>query len=111
MDAVERRTEIERARAERVVYAARHVSRQIGASPEHLHGRRPARPFALGADALDAAPAEAGAPDADAVTQRLAIAEHEIEPPLAGSDHDRARLVVAGEADGRTRNRRPGVEA
>ena len=33
---------------------------------------------------FDAAPGEAVAADADAVAHRLAVAEHEIEPPFAG---------------------------
>src|SRR5689334_6927269 len=104
MNAIERGAEIERARAERIVGTAYHVARQIRPTPQHLRGRRPGWPFALGAHALHAAPAEALASNADAVAQRLAVAEHEIEAPLAGPDHDRAGLVVVGEADRRARN-------
>src|SRR5262249_62216947 len=86
VDAVERGAEIERARAERIVRTARHMAREVGPAPQHLRGRRPGRPFALGADALDAAPAEAVAPDADAVAQRLTIAQHEIKPSFPRPD-------------------------
>src|SRR5436309_11081989 len=106
MDAVERGPEIERARTERIVGPAGHMARQVGPSPQHLCGRCPARPFALGANALDAAPAEAVAPDADAIAQRLAVAQHEVEPTLAGPDYDRAGLVICGEAHGHARDRR-----
>src|SRR5882672_6036008 len=36
VDTVERRAEIHRARAKRIVGAADHVARQIGAAPQHL---------------------------------------------------------------------------
>src|SRR3981189_2232685 len=39
-------------------------------------------------------PAETAAADADAVAQRLAVAGHEIEPPLAGVDEDGSGRVV-----------------
>ena len=52
----------------------RHVARQVGPPLPHLRGRRPVRPLALGADVSDAAPGEADAADADAVTQGLAVA-------------------------------------
>src|SRR5215470_5327767 len=61
VDAVERRTEIHRARAERIVGTAGHVARQIGSAPEHLVGRRPIRPFTLHGDVVHARPGEAGA--------------------------------------------------
>src|ERR1700733_163456 len=55
MDAVQRRSKIHRPRPERVVDAAGHMPRQIGASRQHLRGWGPARPFLLGGDAVDAA--------------------------------------------------------
>ena len=73
VDAIQRRAQIHGARAERIVDAAGHVARQIGPPRQHLRGRRPARPFLLGGDAVGAAPAEAVAADADAVAQRLAV--------------------------------------
>ena len=68
-----------------------------GRRAQHLRRRRPARPFLLGGDAVGAAPAEAVAADADAVAQRLAVAEHEIEPSFGGVDVDGAGRVIAGE--------------
>ena len=79
VDPVERRSEIERACAERIVGPARHVARQAGLPPPHLLGRRPVRPFALGGHPRGAGPCHPIAADADAVAQRLAVAEHEIE--------------------------------
>src|SRR5262249_14093790 len=88
MELLERAAEMERARSDGFVRAARDVARQVGRALEHLRGWGPVRPFALGADALDAAPGEAVAPDTDAVGERLAVAEHEIKPPFPGPDHD-----------------------
>src|SRR6186713_508602 len=59
VDTVERRAEIHRARAERVLDAALHVARQVGPAGQHLRRRRPVRPFLLGGDPVHAAPAEA----------------------------------------------------
>ena len=95
VDAVERRAEIEGARAERVLEAAAHVPRQVGTAPQHLRRRAPIRPFALHRHGLGARPGEALAPDADAVLDRLAAPEHVVEPPLRGRDHDRARRLPA----------------
>src|ERR1700694_5285724 len=54
MDAIERRTQIHGAGAERVLWAAFHVPRQIGTSRQHFRRRRPIRPFLLGGNLLDA---------------------------------------------------------
>src|SRR6185437_6258247 len=70
VDPVQRRAQIQRAGAERVVDAAGHVARDVVAARQHLGGRGPARPFLLGGDLVDAAPAKAVAADADAVAQR-----------------------------------------
>src|SRR6185312_3670423 len=105
VNAVEGRTEIERTRPERVLDTAGHVAGQVGPASAHLRGRRPARPFALGADAVHAAPAEAVAPDADAVAQGRAARLHEVEPPLGGVDDNRARRVIAGIVDAGAGNR------
>src|SRR4029450_589821 len=104
MDGVERRAEIHRARAERIVLAALHVARQVGSPPQHLRRRSPIRPFPLRADLLPAGPAEAVAADADAVAHGLTVAEDQIQAALGGVDVDAARLVVAGKADGRARD-------
>ena len=52
-----------------------------------------------------ARPGEARPADADAVFQRLMVRQHEIEPPLAGVDDDRARRLGAVERDGLARDR------
>src|SRR5690606_2665722 len=94
-----RRAQIHRARTERVFKAASHEARQIRATAQHLRGRRPARPFLLGADSVDAAPAEAVAANADPVSQCLAPREDEIEPPFAGSYDNGAWRIPALEID------------
>src|SRR3954465_12127965 len=66
--AVERRAQIHRARAKRILDTALHVTRQVRPAGQHLRRRRPVRPFLLGGDPVHAAPAEAVAADADAVT-------------------------------------------
>ncbi|MBA7468299.1 hypothetical protein ES707_03542 [subsurface metagenome] len=100
MDAVHGRAEIHRACAERIVDAALHVARQVGPAGQHLRRRGPVRPFLLGGDPVHPAPAEAVAADADAVAQRLAVREHQIQPALAGVHYDRAGGVVAVVHDG-----------
>src|SRR6185437_13696798 len=102
---IERRAQIDGAGAQRVIDAARHVARQVGPPRQHLRRRCPARPFLLGGDAVDAAPAKTVAADADAVAQRLAVGQHQIKPPLGGVHHNGARRVVAVEIDGGARNR------
>src|ERR1700690_2962461 len=74
VDAVERRAEIHRARAERIVRAAGHEMRQTGLALEHFLRRGPIRPFLHGGDRVRARPGEARAADADAVAHRLAVA-------------------------------------
>src|SRR5689334_18143345 len=105
VDAVERRAEIDGARAEWVVDAAGHMARQIRASPAHFLRRGPARPFLLRGHVVHAAPPETVAADADAILQRRPAALHKIEPPLGGVHHDRARRIVRWIADRLTRAR------
>src|SRR5882672_1420913 len=105
VDAIERRSQIHRPRAERIVDAARHVARQVGTPSQHLDRRSPARPFLLRGNAVGSTPAEAVAADADAVADRLAVTEHEIEPALGSADVDRPGRVTAGKAHGRARDR------
>src|ERR1700730_14993412 len=105
MDAIKRRAQIHRTRAERIVDATVHMARQIGAPRQHLRWRRPARPFLFRGYAVGSAPAETVAADADAVARRLAVAEHEIEPPLGGVDEDSARGIITRKAHGRARDR------
>ena len=65
----------------------------------------PVRPLALVGDLGDAAPGEARLADSDGIAQRLAVAEHEVEPALRRADHDSARLLIAGIAHHRARDR------
>src|SRR5262249_2715516 len=83
---------------------ALHVAGQVGPAAEHLRGRRPVGPFALGTDAVHAAPAEAVSPDADAVAESRAARLHQIEPPLGGVEGERARRVIAGLVNAGARN-------
>ena len=72
VDAIHRRSQVERAGAERVANAAVHVPGQIGTAQQHFRRRRPAGPFGLAANGFDARPFEARTADADAVAQRAA---------------------------------------
>src|SRR5690606_22344638 len=94
VDAVERRPEIEGARAERVCRTAFHAGRQIvplgGLASDHFLRRHPARPLRLAGDGMRAGPFEAGLADADAVTARLAAARHQVEEAVIGIDDDGA---------------------
>ena len=56
----------------------------------HDRRRRPGRPDVLAVDVGFARPLFASSADADRVANRLAIADHVIEPPLVGADHDGA---------------------
>src|SRR3954449_4116058 len=96
---IERRAEIQGARAKRIVDAAAHVPRQVGAAAQHFPRRRPARPGAFLRDDLGARPFEAAAADADAVADRRAVTEHVIEAALAGRDDDRAGLLIGVETN------------
>src|SRR3569623_2165611 len=62
---VQRRADIERAGAERIVRAAGHVGRQVGRALAHFRRRRPAGPLGLASDGVLARPAEAVAADAE----------------------------------------------
>src|SRR5262245_37718625 len=95
VDTIERRAEIHRAGAERILRPAFHVARQIGAALEHFGRRRPIRPFTLARNLADARPGEAGPADADAVADRGAVALDEIQEALVGIDDDGAAALVA----------------
>src|SRR5262249_5667872 len=82
--------EIECARAERVALATGHEARQIGLALDHFDGRMPVRPLGHARDALGARPGEALTANADAVSHRLTVAEHEIKVSVGGIDDDRA---------------------
>jgi hypothetical protein len=61
---------------------------------------------------VGSAPAKTVTADADTVANRLAVAEHQIEPALGGVDVDRAGRVAAGKVDGLARDRaHPAAEA
>src|SRR3954447_15922153 len=57
------------------------------------------------------APAETVTADADAIAQRLAAGEHEIEPPLGRVYQDSAGRIVACEIHGLPRNRSGAADA
>src|SRR5262249_15143378 len=82
--------------AERILDAAAHVARQVGAARQHFRRRRPVRPFALRRNLLDAGPGEARAADADAVAYRTTVLLHQIKVAVRRIDDDRARLFAAG---------------
>ena len=106
VDAILRSADIDGARAERVANAAYHVSRKVRPAAKHRRRRRPIGPFAFVGDAVDPAPFEAGAPDADSIAQRLAVAENVVKPPLPGGDDDRSGEFWAVIGDDLARDRR-----
>src|SRR3982074_2547638 len=73
--------------------------RRSGRGGRVRRGGVPTRPFLLGPPRGRARPREADPPHPDAVADRLAVAHHVIEPSLSRVDDDRARAVIAGEAD------------
>src|SRR5687767_9085748 len=99
MDAVERRAEIKRARAERVLDAAGDIGRQItafGGLARNHHSRRPPfGPDLLLRDPVLAGPFEARLAGADAIAPRLAVVLYQVEEILPRIDDDRARLLRA----------------
>src|SRR6266404_842406 len=111
VDAIKRGAQIHGPRPERVVDAAGHVARQVGATRQHLRGRGAARPFFLGGDAVGAAPAKTVAADTDAIAKRLAIGEHEVKPPLGGVDEDGPGRIITDKAHGLSRNRARSADA
>src|SRR5215470_1562817 len=104
MNTIERRAEIDCPRAQWVLDAAFHVTRQVGPAPEHLRGRRPVRPFLFGRYRSCSRPCEADAADADTIADCLAWAGDIVEPPLAGVDNDRTWSVVGRQSDGLARD-------
>src|SRR3954469_7923346 len=65
----------------------------------HLGGRRPGRLDVLAVDGALPEPLLAGPTDGDRIAHRGAVAEHEVEPPLARADEDRAGLNRGVEGD------------
>src|SRR5215831_11377738 len=101
VDAVEGTAEIHGARAERIGRAAGHEARQVRRAGNHLRRRRPIRPLGPALDGLDAGPGETLAADADAVADRLAAAEDQVEIRVLRIDDDRARRLVGRIVHGR----------
>src|SRR6202521_3803986 len=89
--------EVERPRAERIVRAAGHALGQFRLAQQHFLRRNPVGPFGLAADVGGAAPREALAADADAVTDRRVALAQEVEKMVLGVDHERARLLAVSE--------------
>ena len=54
---------------------------------------------------MGAAPAETVPADADAIAQRLAVALHQIEPPLGGFDDNGAGRIILGKVHAGARDR------
>src|SRR6516164_132970 len=102
MNTIRRIAEIKRACAEWVCFSAGHETRQVGLPLDHFLRREPIRPFLHAADAFGAGPRKAFAADADAVTDRLAVTEHEIEIGVRRIDDDRACRFDSSEADNLT---------
>src|SRR6202042_1608855 len=61
----------------------------------HFRRRRPIRPLGLARHRLGAGPGEAVAADADAIAERLAVAEHVVEVGVRRIDDHRARGLAA----------------
>ena len=99
VDAIDGRTEIHRAGAERVAGAAGHEARQIGLALDHFGRRMPIRPLGLAGDLLHAGPGETVAADADAVADRATATEHVIEVGVGRIDDDGARGLLGRERD------------
>ena len=96
--------DVERARAERVVEAARLAAapfHQLRLAGDHLLRRRPGRPFLAVLDVGAARPAEAVLADADAVAQRVAARLHPVEEAAPA---DAPRWCPAPRRSGRRRS-------
>src|SRR5207344_1053137 len=85
---------IHRACAKGVAGTAGHEAWQIGLARDHLGRWRPVRPLRLAGDVHQPLPLEAFAADANAVTQRAAIALDQIEMALGGLDDYGARRLI-----------------
>src|SRR5215471_40049 len=107
MDAIERITEVKRARPERIALATSHKARQIGLALNHLFGWVPIGPFRQPGNPFNTRPGETFAADPNSVTQRLAVAEYQIEIGVRRIDDDRAgRLLSIVIDEGATELRR-----
>ena len=99
MDAIFSVAEIEGARSHWVAYTTGRKARQVRLARNHLWRRMPVRPLTHTADALSARPGEPCAANADAVAQRLAVAEHQIEKRVRCVDDDGASGLGRGVGD------------
>src|SRR5262249_22754752 len=90
VDAVERVTQLKCARHEVFDLAPGNKAGQIGWASHHLFGWMPIGPFRQPGNPFTARPSEAFAADPNAITQSLAVAEHEIEIGVRRVDYDRA---------------------
>jgi hypothetical protein len=79
VNAVQRLAEIKGARAKWIARATRHEAGQIRLAIDHLRRRVPVRPFRHPADSLGTGPGKSFAADADAVAERFAATERQIE--------------------------------
>ncbi len=86
-------------RAERVVWTALHVPRQIGTSREHLGRRHPVRPRGLAADLGAPEPLETFAPDADAVAKGSVVLESDVQGVILGIDDETTRGLLVDVLD------------
>src|SRR5690606_18282402 len=91
---VQRRADVERPRAQRIVGTAGHVRRQPRLALAHCGRRCPPRPFGLAGYPMATFPLEALAADTDPVLDRLAVAEHVVQLPLGRVDDDGTRRVA-----------------
>src|SRR4030095_7185922 len=78
--------------------------REVRTPSQHFHWRKPVGPFPLRADAESACPTVPIAAHADAVTNSLASADPEIEPPFCCVDENGSWRVAALKIDHGARN-------
>src|SRR5712671_302485 len=104
MNAIECRSEIQGSCPQGIVEATRHETRKVRTPSKHFRWRKPVGPFPLRADAESACPTVPIAAHADAVTNSLASAGHEIEPPFCCVDENGSCRVAALKIDHGARN-------
>src|SRR6266436_300026 len=105
VNAIKCRSKIQRSRAQGIFEAAWHETRQVRAPGEHFGWRKPVGPFPFRADAESACPTVPIATHPDSVTNSLASASHEVEPPFCGVDVDGSWRVAALKINNGARNR------
>src|SRR5262249_41927200 len=105
VDAIERRAQIQGPRAQRILDAAGHMTRQIGPPCQHLRGWRPAWPDLFRGNSVRAGPTKSVTTDAEAVPKRQPIGKNKIEPPFGRVDQDGAGRIRTVETYGLSRDR------